>query len=140
MRCAGQVRFVVAAVMVSSAGCRRSSLVDLPLWRVEPDPSGREVRVVQLPFEQNSYDLTTYALVRRVLDRNQDGISDRIITYEGFGGARTEETDLSAPVRKGPWSYYHRTAEGLQKAVFTTTLIFQLRVSHTLVCQSSDIR
>jgi oligopeptidase B len=27
--------------------------------------------------------------------------------------ARTEETDLSAPVRKGAWSYYHRTAEGL---------------------------
>jgi oligopeptidase B len=27
--------------------------------------------------------------------------------------ARTEETDLSAPVRKGPWWYYHRTAEGL---------------------------
>jgi oligopeptidase B len=27
--------------------------------------------------------------------------------------ARTEETDLSAPVRKGPWFYYHRTTEGL---------------------------
>jgi oligopeptidase B len=27
--------------------------------------------------------------------------------------ARTEETDLSAPVRKGPWWYFHRTAEGL---------------------------
>jgi oligopeptidase B len=31
--------------------------------------------------------------------------------------ARTEETDLSAPVRKGPWWYYHRTAEGLPYAI-----------------------
>jgi oligopeptidase B len=26
--------------------------------------------------------------------------------------ARIEETDLSVPVRKGPWLYYHRTVEG----------------------------
>ena len=25
---------------------------------------------------------------------------------------RIEETDLSVPVRKGPWLYYHRTVEG----------------------------
>lgn len=76
-----------------SSACNRSSLVDIPLWRVEADSSGREVRMVQLPFEQTSYDLVTHAVVRKVMDRNQDGISDRIVTYQGLGGARSEETD-----------------------------------------------
>jgi hypothetical protein len=49
--------------------------------------------MVQLPFEQTSYDLVTHAVVRKVMDRNQDGISDRIVTYEGPAGARSEETD-----------------------------------------------
>jgi oligopeptidase B len=31
--------------------------------------------------------------------------------------ARIKETDLSVPVRKGPWSYYTRTVEGRQYAV-----------------------
>src|SRR5207302_3778312 len=31
--------------------------------------------------------------------------------------ARTQETDLSVPVRKGPWSYYSRTVEGRQYAI-----------------------
>jgi oligopeptidase B len=31
--------------------------------------------------------------------------------------ARTQETDLTVPVRKGPWWYYGRTVEGLQYAI-----------------------
>ena len=31
--------------------------------------------------------------------------------------ARIEETDLSVPARKGPWRYYHRTAEGSSYAI-----------------------
>jgi oligopeptidase B len=31
--------------------------------------------------------------------------------------ARIKETDLSVPVRKGPWSYYTRTVEGRQYAL-----------------------
>jgi oligopeptidase B len=31
--------------------------------------------------------------------------------------ARIQETDLSVPVRKGPWSYYSRTVEGRQYAI-----------------------
>ena len=31
--------------------------------------------------------------------------------------ARIQETDLSVPVRKGPWSYYSRTVEGCQYAI-----------------------
>ncbi len=81
------------ALAMPSSACNRSSLVDIPLWRVEADSSGREVRMVQLPFEQTSYDLVTHAVVRKVMDRNQDGISDRIVTYQGLGGARSEETD-----------------------------------------------
>ncbi|HEX8581008.1 MAG TPA: S9 family peptidase, partial [Acidimicrobiales bacterium] len=30
---------------------------------------------------------------------------------------RTQETDVSVPVRKGPWWYYTRTYEGLQYGV-----------------------
>ena len=71
---AGRVAFSLAIIAASVSGCRRSSLVDLPLWRVEPDPNGREARVVQLPFDQTSYDLTTHAMIRRVLDRNQVGL------------------------------------------------------------------
>src|SRR6185436_6665260 len=69
-------------------GCARTSLTDLPLWRVEIDATGREVRLVAFPFQQVSYDMTTNAVVKEVQDRNQDGVSDRIVTYEGFGGAR----------------------------------------------------
>ena len=31
--------------------------------------------------------------------------------------ARIEETDLSVPVRKGPWRYYSRTVEGSSYAI-----------------------
>ena len=31
--------------------------------------------------------------------------------------SRTQETDLSAPARRGPWWYYARTVEGLQYAI-----------------------
>jgi len=86
-------RVCVLVILLLAPGCRRSSLADLPLWRVELDPTGREVRLVTLPFEQIAYDMKSHTMVRDVQDRNQDGISDRIITYEGFGGARTEETD-----------------------------------------------
>jgi len=79
--------------LVCLAGCRRSSLVDLPLWRVEIEPDGREARVVQLPYRLTAYDMETHAIVREVMDRNHDGVSDRVITYQGMGGARTEETD-----------------------------------------------
>jgi oligopeptidase B len=32
--------------------------------------------------------------------------------------ARIQETDLSVPIRKGPWSYYSRTVEGRQYAIY----------------------
>lgn len=68
-------------------------MMDLPLWRVDVDASGREVRLVELPYEKSSYDMTTFAVLKRIQDRNQDGVWDRFITYEGRGGARLEETD-----------------------------------------------
>jgi hypothetical protein len=95
---------------------RRSSLIDLPLWRTEPGPGGVETRVVQLPFEQTSYDLHTHALVRRVVDRNQDGVSDRIITYEGLGGARLEEMDTDFDGRVDRWDTFGATGQRLRSA------------------------
>lgn len=96
--------------------CTRSSLVDLPLWRVETDPAGREVRLVQLPFEETSYDLTSHALVRRVADRNQDGVPDRIVTYEGVGAARTEETDANFDGVVDGWDTYGSDGRRLRSA------------------------
>ncbi len=40
----------------------------------------------------------------------QEALYDEIV-------ARIEETDLSVPSRKGPWSYYHRTEEGRQYGI-----------------------
>lgn len=97
-------------------GCRRSSLSDLPLWRVELDPNGREVRLVTLPFEQISYDMKTHAMVRDVQDRNQDGVSDRIVSYEGFGGARTEETDTDFDGRVDRWDTFGPEGQRLRSA------------------------
>lgn len=109
---------MVAGVTLSgpSAGFRRTSIVDLPLWRVEPGPDGSEARVIRLPYEQASYDLESHALHRRVLDRNQDGISDRIITYEGLGGARVEEidTDFSGTVDR--WDTFGPEDQRLRSA------------------------
>ena len=96
-------------------GCRRSSLADLPLWRVELDPTGREVRLVTLPFEQISYDLKTHTMVRDVQDRNQDGVSDRIISYEGFGG-RVEETDTDFDGAVDRWDTFGPAGQRLRSA------------------------
>ncbi|MBX7184724.1 MAG: hypothetical protein K1Y01_06200 [Vicinamibacteria bacterium] len=101
---------------LAAGACRRSSLADLPLWRVELDPTGREVRLVTLPFEQISYDMKTHTMIRDVLDRNQDGISDRIITYEGFGGARTEETDTDFDGRVDRWETFGSEGQRLRSA------------------------
>jgi hypothetical protein len=113
----GRALVPVILLSFSILGCRRSSLVDLPLWRVETDPSGREVRVVDLPFEQSSYDLTTHALIRRVIDQNQDGISDRIIRYEGFGGARAEEIDTNFDGIVDRWDTFGPEGKRLRSAI-----------------------
>jgi hypothetical protein len=97
-------------------GCARSSLTDLPLWRVEIDPGGREVRMVTLPFRQISYDLKTHQVVREVQDRNQDGVSDRIVTYEGFGGARTEETDTDFDGAVDRWETFGPEGQRVRSA------------------------
>ena len=109
-------RVCLVFVLALGGGCRRSSLADLPLWRVELDPTGREVRLVTLPFEQISYDMTTHAVIRDVLDRNQDGVSDRIITYEGFGGARTEETDTDFDGTVDRWDTFGPEGQRLRSA------------------------
>lgn len=98
------------------AGCARTSLTDLPLWRVEIDETGREVRMVTLPFEQISYDMATHAVVKDVQDRNQDGVSDRITTYEGFGGARTVETDTDFDGRVDLWETFGAEGQRLRSA------------------------
>jgi len=85
-----------AAVLAAhSLACSRTSLVDLPLWRVEIEPDGQEARVVQLPFRLTAYDMSSHAVLRDVRDRNHDGISDRIVTYQRGTGARLEETDTN---------------------------------------------
>jgi len=99
-----------------SSGCARSSLTDLPLWRVEIGPDGREVRLVTLPFEQISYDMKSHAVVRDVQDRNQDGVSDRIITYGGFGGARTVETDTDFDGAVDRWETFGPEGQRMRSA------------------------
>ena len=69
-----------------------------------------------LPFEQISYDMKTHAMIRDVLDRNQDGVSDRIITYEGFGGARTEETDTDFDGRVDRWETFGSEGQRMRSA------------------------
>ena len=91
-------------------------MADLPLWRVELDPSGREVRLVTLPFEQISYDMKAHTMIRDVSDRNQDGVSDRIINYEGFGGARTEETDTDFDGRVDRWDTFGAEGQRMRSA------------------------
>ena len=103
-------------VLPLTGACQRTSLADLPLWRVDLDPTGREVRLVTLPFEQISYDMKTHAMVRNVRDRNQDGVSDRIISYEGFGGARTEETDTDFDGRVDRWETFGSEGQRLRSA------------------------
>jgi hypothetical protein len=97
-------------------GCSRSPLSDLPLWRVELDGNGHEVRLVHLPFEQTAYDLDTHRPLRTVLDRNQDGISDRIVTYEGLGHARREETDTDFDGIVDRWDSFGSDGQRLRSA------------------------
>lgn len=113
---------LILVVMASAplTAFRRSSLIDLPLWRTEPGPGGIETRVVQLPFEQAAYDLDTHAVVRRVIDRNQDGVSDRIITYEGMGGARVEETDTDFDGHVDRWDTFGAAGQRLRSATART--------------------
>ena len=112
-------RFVALVTLLLCGACGRSSLADLPLWRVELDPSGREIRLVALPYQQISYDMVTHAVVRDVRDRNQDGISDRIITYEGFGGARAEETDTNFDGVVDRWETFGSEGQRLRSASST---------------------
>ena len=107
---------VAAAFSLVALGCGQSSLRDLPLWRVEIDPSGKEVRLVSLPFEQVSYDMKTHQVVRRVEDRNQDGVSDRITVYEGLGGARLEETDTDFDGHVDRWDTFGAEGQRLRSA------------------------
>ena len=103
-------------VALATVGCARASITDLPLWRVEIDETGREVRMVTLPFEQISYDMKTHAVLKDVQDRNQDGISDRITTYEGFGGARTVETDTDFDGRVDRWETFGPEGQRMRSA------------------------
>jgi hypothetical protein len=114
--CARWAVVLLAAGGAAVSACARSSLVDLPLWRVEADSNGQEVRFVQLPFEQTSYDMATHAVVQRVLDRNQDGVSDRIITFGGVGGARTDETDTDFDGTVDRWDTFGSEGQRLRSA------------------------
>jgi len=107
---------VGVAFSAPSAGFSRTTIVDLPMWRVEPANDGSEMRVIQMPYEQASYDLTTHALIRRVVDRNQDGVSDRLITYEGFGGARVEEVDTDFNGTVDRWDTFGALGQRLRSA------------------------
>ena len=109
-------RTAALAALLLCGGCRRSSLADLPIWRVDLDPDGREVRLVELPYRQVSYDMATHAVIRDTRDRNQDGISDRIVTYEGFGGARTEETDTNFDGVVDLWATFGSEGQRLRSA------------------------
>lgn len=109
-------RLCLLQTLAITAACGRTSLADLPLWRVELDPSGREVRLVSLPFKQVAYDMKTNLIVREVMDRNQDGVSDRIISYEGFGGARTEETDTNFDGTVDRWDTFGPEGQRLRSA------------------------
>jgi hypothetical protein len=111
-----QICVAAALAIGASSGCGQSSLRDLPLWRVEIDPSGKEVRLVSLPFEQVSYDMKTNQVVRRVEDRNQDGVSDRITVYEGLGGARLEETDTDFDGHVDRWDTFGSEGQRLRSA------------------------
>ncbi len=115
-RADGVLATLVGVVVMASAACGRSAMMDLPLWRVELDAAGREFRVVQLPFEQASYDMRTNALVRDVQDRNQDGVADRIITYEGRGGARLEESDTDFDGNIDLWETFAADGRRLRSA------------------------
>ena len=72
--------------------------------------------MVTLPFQQISYDMATHAVVRDVQDRNQDGVSDRIVTYEGFGGARTVETDTDFDGAVDRWETFGPEGQRLRSA------------------------
>lgn len=116
LRLLGVIVLIGVAFSAPSAGFSRTTIVDLPLWRVEPAPDGSERRVIQLPYEQASYDMSTHALLRRVVDRNQDGVSDRIITYEGFGGARVEEIDTDFDGAVDRWDTFGAEGQRLRSA------------------------
>jgi hypothetical protein len=83
---------------------------------VEIQPNGQEARVTQLPFELTAYDMTTHAVIRRVQDRNQDGISDRIVTYQGRGGARVEESDTDFDGVVDRWETFGPEGQRLRSA------------------------
>ena len=91
-------------------------MIDLPLWRVDVDASGREIRLVELPFEHDAYDMRTSALTKSVLDRNHDGVADRVITYDGLGSARTEETDTDFDGRIDLWETFAAAGNRLRSA------------------------
>ena len=116
LRLLGVVVLTGVAFSAPSAGFSRTTIVDLPIWRVEPAADGSERRVIQLPYEQASYDMSTHALLRRVVDRNRDGVSDRIITYEGFGGARVEEIDTDFNGAVDRWDTFGAEGQRLRSA------------------------
>jgi oligopeptidase B len=60
-----------------------------------------------------SYLEAENAYTRQVL-APLEGLRERLYTEMR---ARIQETDVSAPARKGPWWYYSRTVEGLQYAI-----------------------
>jgi len=97
---------VVALLWLNASGCQRSPMSDLPVWRVELDGDGREVRLVHLPFEQTSYDLRTHQRLKVIQDRNQDGRSDRIVVYAGQGEARSVETDADFDGHVDRWETF----------------------------------
>jgi oligopeptidase B len=67
---------------------------------------GRDARAVSYLEAENDY-------TRQVL-APLEALRGRLYTEMR---ARIQETDVSAPARKGPWWYYSRTVEGLQYAI-----------------------
>jgi oligopeptidase B len=76
--------------------------VDDWYWLRERD----DPEVVAYLEAENAYTRATMADTASL----QDALYAEIV-------ARIQETDLSVPVRRGPWSYYSRTVEGRQYAV-----------------------
>ena len=55
-------------------------------------------------------------MVKDIQDRNQDGVSDRIVTYEGFGGARTVETDTDFDGTVDRWETFGPEGQRMRSA------------------------
>ena len=111
--------FLLLPLAVAMSACAQNPIRDLPMWRVDIDASGREVRLVPLPFVHVAYDMKSHQLVRLQEDRNEDGVSDRVTVYEGLGAARAEETDTNFDGVVDRWDTYDAEGRRLRSATAT---------------------